>query len=237
MYRLVTVVHVGFVFLTDAGFLFSTSTIVIVVLLAVIFHHLYSISLHPFDIHLLLAGIVYLFYVPFLFILIPLYAVCNIVDQTWGTRDNVNQNVSVTRFLRFPKFRKRKSSNLKYRSNAFQNSAIDLKDVNEDEALFWQNLVTDCIGVSVNSGISQEDLTNGLRSLRKRAVIGYLTVNFLWIVILIGTDELLTKFLTYRLLFGLIVLSILCVPTFIQMLGMTVYRCSDMLTRFGRFIS
>lgn len=90
MYRLVTVVHVGFVFLTDAGFLFSTSTIVIVVLLAVIFHHLYSISLHPFDIHLLLAGIVYLFYVPFLFILIPLYAVCNIVDQTWGTRDNVN---------------------------------------------------------------------------------------------------------------------------------------------------
>lgn len=119
----------------------------------------------------------------------------------------------------------------------FQNSAIDLKDVNEDEALFWQNLVTDCIGVSVNRGSSQEDRTNGLRSLRKRAVIGYLTVNFLWIVILIGTDELLTKFPTDRLLFGLIVLGILCVPIVIQMLGMTVYRCSDMLTRFGRLIS
>lgn len=123
------------------------------------------------------------------------------------------------------------------RTNAFQNSAINLQDVNEGETLFWQNLVTDCIGVSVNTGISQEDRTNGLRSLRKKAIIGYLTVNFLWIVILIGTDALLTKFLTDRLIYGLIVLGLICVPSFIQMLGMTVYRCSDMLTRFGRLIS
>lgn len=129
--------------------------------------------------------------------------------------------------------------NLTDRTNAFQNSAIDLQDVNEDETLFWQNLVTDCIGVSVNTGISQEDRTNGLRSLRKKAIIGYLTVNFLWIVILIGTDALLTKFLTDRLIiiYGLIVLGLIYVPSFIQMLGMTVYRCSDMLTRFGRLIS
>lgn len=78
------------VILGNSKFLFATSHIAILVLLGVIFLHLYSISLHPFDIHLLLAGIVYLFYVPFLFILIPLYAVCNIVDQTWGTRENVS---------------------------------------------------------------------------------------------------------------------------------------------------
>lgn len=86
-------------FFTDASVLFSTSHIAIVVLLAVIFQHLYSIFLHPLDIHLLLAAIVYMFYVPLLFILIPLYAVCNIDDQTWGTRDKVNVNMYCLLYL------------------------------------------------------------------------------------------------------------------------------------------
>lgn len=103
-----TSVYIVQMIIKDASVLFSTSHIAIVVLLAVIFQHLYSIFLHPLDIHLLLAAIVYLFYVPLLFILIPLYAVCNIDDQTWGTRDNVNQNVSVPRFFTISQIRKTK---------------------------------------------------------------------------------------------------------------------------------
>lgn len=122
------------------------------------------------------------------------------------------------------------------RTQAFKNTATELQDVSENEALFWQNLVTDCIGVSVNPGILQEDRTNGLSFLRKRATLAYLTVNLLWVAIWIGTDALLMKFLTDRLVYGIIVFCIFCVPICIQMLGMTVYRCSDMLTRFGRFI-
>lgn len=59
------------------------------VLAGVIFVYLYSSFLHPFELHLLSTGIVYLFYLPMLNILLPLYVVCNIVDQTWGTRDDV----------------------------------------------------------------------------------------------------------------------------------------------------
>lgn len=70
--------------------------------------------------------------------------------------------------------------------------------------MFWQNLVTDCIGVSVNPGILQEDRTNGLSFLRKRATLAYLTVNLLWVAIWIGTDALLMKFLTDRLVYGLL---------------------------------
>lgn len=77
------------VFVTDIGVGFVTSHIANLVLLGVVFLYLYSLFLHPFDIHLLLAGVVYLFYLPLLNILLPLYAVCNIVDQTWGTRDDV----------------------------------------------------------------------------------------------------------------------------------------------------
>lgn len=76
-------------FVTDIGVGFVTSHIANLVLLGVVFLYLYSLFLHPFDIHLLLAGVVYLFYLPLLNILLPLYAVCNIVDQTWGTRDDV----------------------------------------------------------------------------------------------------------------------------------------------------
>lgn len=125
------------------------------------------------------------------------------------------------------------------RENAFKNSAIDLQDLSKNEALFWQSLVTDCIGVSVNPGILQRDRTKGLRSVRMKATIyiAYLSVNFLWVAIWIGTDALLMKFFTDRLLYGLILFCLLCVPICIQILGMTVYRFGDILTQFGRLMS
>lgn len=123
------------------------------------------------------------------------------------------------------------------RENAFKNSAIDLQDISENEALFWQNLVNDCIGVGVNPGILQEDRAKGLRSLRTKATIAFLSVNFLWVAIWIGMDALLMKFFMDRLLYGLILFCLFCVPICIQILGMTVDRFSDILTQFGRLMS
>lgn len=80
------------------------------------------------------------------------------------------------------------------RENAFKISAIDLQDLSENEALFWQNLVTDSIGTGVDPGILQEDL----HSLRMKDTIAYLSVNVLWVAIWIGTDALLMKFFTDR---------------------------------------
>lgn len=67
-----------------------TAHIASLVLVGVIVVYLYSSLLHPTELHLLSTGVIYLFYLPLLNILLPLYAVCNIVDQTWGTRDDVN---------------------------------------------------------------------------------------------------------------------------------------------------
>lgn len=108
------------------------------------------------------------------------------------------------------------------RKNAFKSSAIDLHDLSKNEALFWQNMVTDWVGFDVSPGIQQEDRTKGLRFLRMKATIAYLSVNFLWVAIWIGTDALLMKFFTDRLLYGLILFCLLCVPICIQILGMTV---------------
>lgn len=119
------------------------------------------------------------------------------------------------------------------RENASKNSAIDLQDLSENEALFWQNLVTDSIGTGVDPGILQEDL----HSLRMKDTIAYLSVNVLWVAIWIGMDALLMKFFTDRFLYGLILFCLFCVPICIQILGMTVYRFSDILTQFGRLMS
>lgn len=126
------------------------------------------------------------------------------------------------------------------RSNSYESlssSAIDLQEVSEDETLFWQSLVTNSIGAGVNPGLSSEQRTKGLRSLRNRALVGYLTVNMVWVAVLTGFYAFLTKFFTDKLVYGVIVLSLLGVSAIIQILGMTVYRCSDMLTRFGRLIT
>lgn len=54
---------------------------------------IYAALMHPKECYILVYGIVYLFYFPAMYMLLPLYALCNIVDQSWGTRDNVSQTV------------------------------------------------------------------------------------------------------------------------------------------------
>lgn len=51
---------------------------------------IYAALMHPKECYILVYGIVYLFYFPAMYMLLPLYALCNIVDQSWGTRDNVS---------------------------------------------------------------------------------------------------------------------------------------------------
>ncbi|XP_048755154.2 uncharacterized protein LOC125666075 [Ostrea edulis] len=208
-------------------------------LAGVIFVYLYSSFLHPFELHLLSTGIVYLFYLPMLNILLPLYVVCNIVDQTWGTRDD--QKVSVPKLLRLPKFKKRnKKPSLKYRSNSYESlsySAIDLQDVSGDETAFWQNLVTNSIGATINTGLTQEDRTTGLRALRNKALVGYLSLNLIWVALLAGFYAFLINYFEDKLVYGIVVFGFLGVSAVVQLLGMTVYRISDCLTRVGRLIA
>lgn len=59
----------------------------------VIGSYIYGTMLYPTDTWILITGVVYLFFIPFMNMILPLYAVCNIVDQSWGTRDNVSELV------------------------------------------------------------------------------------------------------------------------------------------------
>ena len=48
--------------------------------------------LHPRETWLMVHGISYLLGFPAMQILLPVYAICNMVDQSWGTRDSVCNN-------------------------------------------------------------------------------------------------------------------------------------------------
>lgn len=113
---------------------------------------------------------------------------------------------------------------------------MDLQNISEDETMFWQTLVSESIGVCVNTGLSTEERTKGLRPLRNKVLVGYLVLNLFWVALLTGFYAFLTSFFTDKLVYGVIVLCLLGVSAVIQLLGMTVYRVSDFLTRFGRLI-
>ena len=113
---------------------------------------------------------------------------------------------------------------------------MDLQNISEDETMFWQTLVSESIGVRVNTGLSTEERTKGLRPLRNKVLVGYLVLNLFWVALLTGFYAFLTSFFTDKLVYGVIVLCLLGVSAVIQLLGMTVYRVSDFLTRFGRQI-
>ena len=48
--------------------------------------------IHPRETWVLIHGFSYLLGFPAVQMLLPIYAVCNIVDQSWGTRDQVPYN-------------------------------------------------------------------------------------------------------------------------------------------------
>ncbi|CAC5388353.1 CHS1 [Mytilus coruscus] len=127
--------------------------------------YIYGAILYPTDAWILITGAVYLFFIPVMYIILPVYAICNIVDQSWGTRDNVIH----TTFLR-----------------SLSASSISLSDFNQTEFKFWEGLVSNVIGSSVSKGISNEDRNMGLKLLRKKALIFFLSANLICVIALLG---------------------------------------------------
>ncbi|KAK3102653.1 hypothetical protein FSP39_012917 [Pinctada imbricata] len=210
------------------------------VLVGVAATYIYSALIHPTEIWLLSTGIIYLYYLPLLNILLPLYAVCNIIDQTWGTRDD--QVATVPSMLRMPKFkRKRKkkpSIKVRYGSYAsLSSSALDLSDTNQSETEFWKHLVQTSVGKDTNLGISQEERNTGLRMLRNRALFGFLATNIVWLALLCGFYEFLISKFEDKTVYGIVIICLLGISPFIQLVGMTVYKIKDMFHRVAAVLS
>ncbi|XP_052094822.1 chitin synthase chs-2-like isoform X2 [Mytilus californianus] len=203
--------------------------------------YIYGAMLYPTDIWILIAGVVYLFFIPFMNMILPLYAICNIVDQSWGTRDN--QTATVPKFLHLPKIKRRMKKRRKLQQvnttslRSLSASSVSLSDYNQSEFEFWEELVSNVVGSSVSKGLSNEDRILGLKRLRKKALIFVFFTNLIGIIALLGLYAFLLQTFSRKFTFTIIMAVTLGLSPLIQISGSTVYRIDDTFNRIGRWIN
>ncbi|CAC5389821.1 CHS1 [Mytilus coruscus] len=203
--------------------------------------YIYGAMLYPTDMWILVTGVAYLFFIPFMNMILPLYAICNIVDQSWGTRDN--QTATVPTFLHLPKIKRKMKKRLKFQQvnttslRSLSASSVSLSDYNQTEFEFWEELVSNVVGSSVSKGLSNEDRILGLKRLRKKALMFFFIANLIGIIALIGLYGFLVQTFSSKSTFTIVMAVTLGLSPLILISGSTVYRVDDTLNRIGRWIN
>ena len=105
-----------------------------------------------------------------------------------------------------------------------------------EEYIFWERMRHTVLGTSVNLGLNENQLANGLRTLRNTCLLTMLILNALWLLLLsvlyFNVDFLLARVNVY----GLIAAAVYGLVLFVQVLGMTVHRAQAIFHRFARKI-
>ncbi|GAB1603586.1 chitin synthase chs-2-like, partial [Argonauta hians] len=197
----------------------------------------YAAILHPHETWIIFLGLFYMFMFPAMHILLPVYSISNIVDQSWGTRDG--NKASVPKLVCFPKIRKRRKKKKKTKNPAnldTSNHNINLFDKSEDEIeyKFWKFLRDYIIGSKVRMGAAKLDMAEKLRKLRVKCVFLFLICNVSWIIILGYLFHNIVNEATQWNLFASVSGSLYGISFVIQMVGMTVHRTQDTIERFIR---
>ncbi|XP_063420412.1 uncharacterized protein LOC134705620 [Mytilus trossulus] len=203
--------------------------------------YIYGAMLYPTDIWILITGVVYLFFIPFMNMILPLYAMCNIVDQSWGTRDN--QTATVPKFLHLPKIKRKMKKRRKFKQvdttslRSLSASSVSLSDFNQTEFEFWEELVSNVVGSTASKGLSNEDRISGLTRLRKKALLLFSIANLIGIIALVGLYAFLLQTFNSKSTFSIVMAVALGLSPIIQISGGTVYRIDDTLNRIGRWVN
>ncbi|XP_036356166.1 chitin synthase chs-1-like, partial [Octopus sinensis] len=201
---------------------------------------IYAAVLHPHECWMLCLGFFSMFMVPTMNILVSAYAISNIIDQSWGTRDS--NKASAPKLLCFPKIRKRRKKKKKIKKDKISSSlnsstqSFSLFDKYEEEVeyKFWRFLRDFVIGSTVKMGAPKSEIAEKLRKLRVKSVFAFLTCNTIWMIILGYIYTNITAEKSKLNLFGLINGSLFGVSLIVQMIGMTIHRTQDTIERFIR---
>jgi len=109
-------------------------------------------------------------------------------------------------------------------------------ETHKREFSFWSNLRQAVLGNNNVSGLQDDKLNSGLRTLRNLCLLGLLLINCLWLVLLsvlyYNVDLNLAKLNVYGLIAGAVYGLVLL----IQLLGMGIHRIEAVFTRFGRAV-
>ncbi|CAG5134390.1 unnamed protein product, partial [Candidula unifasciata] len=217
----------------------------------------YAALMHPRESYQIIYGFAYLFIFPAMHVLLPIYSIANIVDQSWGTRDSTN--AKLPKISCIPAFRKMRKSLRKSKprndekdssANPTGDAKCELQDIissllvdmskgdlqAREEHKFWESLTSTRLGTEVNKGLGKAELAEGLRVLRNRLFAGFLILNALWLGFLsyfyLGLDTPLSRLNIYGMISG----ALYGFTLIIQIVGLTVSRVDQVLTRLAKYV-
>lgn len=197
----------------------------------------YASILHPHETWIIFLGLFYVFMFPAMHILLPVYSTCNIIDQSWGTRDG--SKAVVPKFVCFPKIRrrKRKKKTKKNSVSPFNDYTLPLSNTADDEIeyKFWKYLRETVVGKSSKVGLDKESMAKRLWKLRTKSIIALYGCNITWIIILAYFFSVISENTSKLNSFAMISGFLYGISFAIQLIGMTVHRAQDSFERLVRY--
>uniref|UniRef100_A0A0L8HFA0 chitin synthase n=1 Tax=Octopus bimaculoides TaxID=37653 RepID=A0A0L8HFA0_OCTBM len=199
---------------------------------------LYAALIHPKEAWTLIHGLTFLVVFPAMYILLPFYAVSNIVDQRWGTRESDSDSTSCYRHMSDRLFAKEKNINKRQEIPESQqfNGERDLETCDpaktillQKEQTFWEDLRVSILGTDVNLGTDQVTLKLRLKILRNRLVGILLLCNIIWACLLSSLYLTISK---HDTIFGIITCSVYSFSLLIQLIGLTAHKCDSFFREF-----
>ncbi|XP_050408224.2 uncharacterized protein LOC126823428 [Patella vulgata] len=192
----------------------------------------YAALIHPGEWLNLIYGLMYAFLFPAMFIILPIYAVANIVDQSWGTRELPKKSEKPNKKNNFNSIEELVDDNGEsdvtiIRPKNLQTMAETGSTELKEESLFWEKLQNTVLGTDVNQGKDKETLQRRLFVLRNRCVFAMVLLNTFWFSILTTIYVLIDTDVICYILAGIFSFSLL-----VQLVGMTSYRLDNALRRY-----
>ncbi|KAK0068759.1 chitin synthase chs-2-like isoform X2 [Biomphalaria pfeifferi] len=199
----------------DLGYIqFRPYFLVFLLIIAIV----YAAALHPKESQCLIYGFAYAMLFPAMFVVLPVYGVANMLDQSWGTREAGSHGCC--------------QSPEEEEEDTFTNYDIKVSSLQElsstpggdTEHTFWNNLINVYIGNDVNKGKPNHQLTDDLHSLRGRTMLGLTISNFLWFICL----SLLYAFAGSDVI-CYCVAAIFSFSLVIQLIGLTCFKFDNLI--------
>ncbi|XP_023933352.1 uncharacterized protein LOC106163421 [Lingula anatina] len=145
--------------------------------------------LHPTEFLCLLHGITYLFFLPGGYLILMIYSICNITDQSWAEWVQMEVKEEVRKLVRAEAS---SSPNLDLESDdnmlGSSSSAVATSDHSEDR--FWEQLVELRLKPQAVFPEREDRLAGELHDIRKTSLIWFAVANMFWLVLFLTLSNL-----------------------------------------------
>ncbi|VDN55363.1 unnamed protein product [Dracunculus medinensis] len=153
-------------------------------LLVVIASFIIAALLHPLEFTCIIPGVLFILAIPCMYMLLPIYSICNLNTISWGTREIVlvDNNQPLDQYAA-------ENRNEKMFDEVWMNEIMFRRAEREilepEEEMFWRGLVAKYLTPLKLSQKEQEQVQLGLNELRNKVSFGFFMINIVFIIIVL----------------------------------------------------